>query len=70
MLDTGLAGLVHHVLDDRPVDDVEHLLRHGLGGRQEPGPETGDREDSFANAFHEVAVFCAQLRGKICAEQC
>ena len=49
MLDAGLAGLVDHVLDQRPVDHRQHLLRHGLGGRQEPGAEPGDGKHSFAN---------------------
>ena len=52
MLDAGLARLVDHVLDQRPVDHRQHLLRHGLGGRQEPGAEPGDRENGFANGFH------------------
>ena len=52
MLDAGLARFVHHVLDQRPVDHRQHFLRHGLGGRQEPGAEPGDREDGFANRFH------------------
>src|SRR5262249_25958868 len=37
MLDAGLARLVDHVLDQRPVDHRQHLLRHRLGRRQEPG---------------------------------
>ena len=52
MLDAGLARLVHHVLDQRPVDDRQHFLRHGLGGRQEAGAEAGDGEDGFADAGH------------------
>ena len=52
MLDAGLARLVDDVLDQRPVDDRQHLLRHGLGGRQEPGAKPGDGKDGFANDFH------------------
>ena len=55
MLDAGLARFVDHVLDQRPVDDRQHFLRHGLGGRQEAGAETGDRENGFANRFHDAA---------------
>ena len=55
VLDAGLARLVDHVLDQRPVDDRQHLLRHGLGGRQEARAETGDGEDGFANRFHDAA---------------
>src|SRR5262245_19317879 len=49
MLDAGLARLVDHVLNQRPVDDRQHLLRHGLGGRQEPGAQPGDWKNSLAN---------------------
>ena len=44
MLDAGLAGLVDHILDDRPVDDGQHFLGNRLGGGQEAGAEAGDRE--------------------------
>ncbi len=56
MLDAGLARLVDDMLDDRPVDHRQHFLGHGLGGRQEAGSEPGDRENGFANRFHEVAA--------------
>ena len=55
MLDAGLPGLIDHVLDQRPVDDRQHLLRHGLGRRQETRAKTGDREDGFAYRFHDAA---------------
>ena len=51
VLDAGGARLVDHVLDDRPVDDRQHLLRHGLGGGQKAGAEAGDGEHGFADAF-------------------
>ena len=51
MLDAGLPGLVDHILDQRLVDDGQHFLRHRLGGGQDAGAETGDREDGFAD-FH------------------
>ena len=54
MLDAGLARLVDHVLDDRPVDDGQHLLRHGLGGGQEAGAEAGDGQDGLADGFHRA----------------
>ena len=57
MLDAGFLGFVDHVLDQRLVDDGQHLLRHRLGGGQHPGAETGDREDGFAD-FHGVALPC------------
>ena len=45
------ARLVDDMLDQRPVDHRQHFLRHGLGGRQEPGAEAGDGEDGFADGF-------------------
>ena len=48
MFDAGLASLIDDVLDQRPVDHRQHLLGHGLGGRQEPGAEPGDGKDGFA----------------------
>src|SRR5262245_63752739 len=44
MLDAGAACLVDDVLNERPVDDGQHLLRHGLAGWQEPGSKPGHRE--------------------------
>src|SRR5579872_1236301 len=55
MLDSSLASFVHHMLNQRPVDDRQHLLRHGLGRRQEPGAEPGYGEDRFTDAFHAIA---------------
>ena len=52
MLDAGLAGLVDDVLDQRPVDHRQHLLRHGLGRRQEPGAEAGHGENRLAYGLH------------------
>ena len=52
MLDAGLAGLVHHVLDQRPVDHRQHLFRHGLGRRQEPGAEAGHGKNRLAYGLH------------------
>ena len=49
VLDAGLARLVDHVLDQRPVDHGQHLLRHRLGGGKEAGAETGDRKHSLAD---------------------
>jgi hypothetical protein len=54
MLDAGLLGLVDHVLDQRLVDDGQHFLRHRLGGGQDAGAETGDREDGFTD-FHGMS---------------
>ncbi len=51
MLDAGFLGFIHHILDQRLVDDGQHFLWHGFGGGQDPGAKTGDREDGFAD-FH------------------
>ena len=48
-LDAGSTRLVHHMLDDRPVDDGQHFLGHRLGGGQEPGAEAGDGEHGLAD---------------------
>ena len=50
MLDAGFARLVDRVLDQRPVDDRQHLLGHRLGGGQEAGAEAGDGKDGLADA--------------------
>ena len=46
-LDPGGARFLHRVLDQRLVHHREHFLRHGLGGGQEAGSETGDRENGL-----------------------
>ena len=50
MLDAGLARLVDHMLDQRPVDDRQHLLRHRLGGGQEAGAKPGHGKHGLADA--------------------
>ncbi len=56
MLDPRLARFVHHVLENRPVDDGQHLLRDRLGRRQKPRAETGDGQHGFADGFvHECS---------------
>ena len=42
--DAGPDRLLDDVLDGRLVDEREHLLRLGLGGRKEPGAEPGRRD--------------------------
>ena len=48
--DAGSGSLFHRVLDQRTVDDRQHLLGLRLGGGKEAGTQPGDREYSFANA--------------------
>src|SRR5579883_1981248 len=50
LLDAGRLRLLEGVLDERLVDDWQHLLRHRLGGRQETGPQPADGENGSANA--------------------
>ena len=52
LLDPRLARLLDGILDERPVDDRQHLLGDRLGGRKETGAEPGHREDGLADAFH------------------
>ena len=49
LLDAGRDRLLDGVLDDRLVDERQHLLGLRLGGRQEPCPPAGGREHCFAN---------------------
>ena len=65
MLDAGVAGLVDHVLDQRPVDHGQHLFRHGLGGRQEAGAEPRNGKHGLADASrHPVLVRLNDQQGK------
>ena len=56
LLDPGLARLLDRILDQRPVDDRQHLLGDRLGGGKEAGAEPGDREDGLADGFHSFSV--------------
>ena len=42
-----VEGLLHHVLDDRLVEDRQHLLGGALGGGQKAGTEAGGGDDSL-----------------------
>ena len=62
MLDARLARLVDDILQDRTVDDRQHLLGDGLGRRQKAGAEAGDGENGFANGFfHQGSVLACAL---------
>src|ERR1035437_1575811 len=50
LLDTGLDRLFDAVLDDRLVNEREHLLRLCLGGREEAGAPARRRKDRLAYA--------------------
>jgi len=45
----GGDGLLDAVLDQRLVDEAEHLLGHGLGGREEARAQAGGGKDGFAD---------------------
>ena len=69
LLDPGSTRFFDRVLDQRLVDDGEHLLGHRLGGRQEPGAEARDGQDGLAEGFAHVAAFrrlmvCFAARGR------
>jgi hypothetical protein len=49
LLDARRPRLLDRVLDQRLVDDRQHLLRHRLGRRQEARAEAADREDRLAD---------------------
>ena len=42
-------GLLHRILNQRLVDDGQHLLRLGLRGRQKTSAQTGDGKDGFVD---------------------
>ena len=50
LFDAGGDGLLDRVLDDRFVDEREHLLGLRLRGRQEASAPSGGREDGFADS--------------------
>jgi hypothetical protein len=52
LLDPGLAGLVDRILDQRPVDDRQHLLGDGLGRRKQARSEPGDGKDGLSDPVH------------------
>jgi hypothetical protein len=47
---TGGQRLFHRVLDQRLVDDGQHFLGAGLGGRQEPRAPARDRKNGDIDA--------------------
>jgi hypothetical protein len=53
-LDAGRLRLLHRPLDERLVDHRQHLLGHGLGGRQETGPQAAHRKNRLANRFRHA----------------
>ena len=58
MLDPGLARLVDDILQDRTVDDGQHLLGDRLGRRQEAGAEARDGKHGLAERFSHHTRRC------------
>ena len=65
LLDPGFARFVDRILDQRPVDDRQHFLGHGLGGGQQARAEPGDREDRLADRLDQLRV--PDCRGRSCS---
>ena len=62
MLDTGFSRLVDHILDDRLVDDRQHLFRNGFRGGKNAGAETRNWKDGLANFLqcrHQCLIIVA-----------
>ena len=51
VLDARGPRLVDHMLDDRPVDDRQHLFRHGLGCGKKARAQSGDGKHGFPDTF-------------------
>ena len=47
LLDPGLDRFFHRILDQRLIDDGQHLLRHCLGRRQESRPEASNGKNGL-----------------------
>ena len=59
MLDPGLARLVDDILQDRTVDDGQHLLGNRLRRRQEAGAEARHGKHGLAERFSHRYSFAA-----------
>ena len=60
VLDPRMERLLHAVLDDRLVDDGQHLFGLRLGGGEESRPEPGGGEHGFSDfGGHPTTVWCA-----------
>ena len=60
VLDAGMNGFLDAVLDQRLVDERQHLLGHGLGRRKKSGAEPGGGENCFANfSCHSCSILSA-----------
>src|SRR5690606_17860103 len=61
----GLECLLDAILDQRLVDDRQHLLGHGLGGRQKASAVTGSREQTFLDHDNPWDTARSELPGSL-----
>ena len=63
LLDPGRQRLFDRILDQRLVDDGQHLLGHRLGGGQKPCAQPRDGEDGLADGTdrHRTRAPCCLL---------
>ena len=62
VVDAGGDGLFDAVLNDRLVDERQHLLGLRLGGREKPRAESGGGEDRLANCLAS-GILCGRHPG-------
>jgi len=63
LLDAGFDGLFYAVLNNRPVDQRQHLLWLRLRCRQEPCAPAGGRENCFSNPQNDPRELCVGCGG-------
>ena len=63
VVDAGRDRFFDAVLDDRLVDERQHLFRLRFGGREEARAEAGGGEDGFADGRGRHGRIVADLRG-------
>ncbi|KAG1315362.1 hypothetical protein G6F63_016122 [Rhizopus arrhizus] len=66
----GLDGFIHGVLDQRPINDRQHLLRHGLGCWQKTRPQPCHRENRFADSLAHWYLLASRAgKGRTLADE-
>ena len=67
LLDAGRLGLLDGIMNERLVDDRQHLLGHRLGRRQKAGAQPGDRENGLADRLVHEPLDCGPGGRRHCA---